>query len=63
MICGISEEEIGRRLDVDHCHSSEKVRGLLCNPCNSMLGHARDNVFILKAAANYLEKHAEGYKP
>jgi len=29
MICGITEEEVGRKLDVDHCHSSGKVRGLL----------------------------------
>jgi hypothetical protein len=62
MICGISEQEIDKKLDVDHCHSSGKVRGLLCNPCNTMLGHGRDNVEVLKSAVKYLEKHSDGYK-
>lgn len=62
MICGITEDELGKRLDVDHCHESGKVRGLLCNPCNTMLGHARDNVAVLEAAVSYLKENAGGYK-
>ena len=62
MICGISESEIGKKLDVDHCHSSGKVRGILCNPCNNMIGHAKDNIAVLRAAAAYLEANADGYK-
>ena len=62
MICGISEEEMSRKLDVDHCHESGKVRGLLCNPCNNMLGHARDNIAVLQAAAEYLKNNAGGYR-
>ena len=62
MICGITEEEIGRVLDVDHCHTSNKVRGVLCNHCNAMLGHARDNVEVLKAGIEYLTKYGDGYK-
>lgn len=62
MICGISEDEMGKRLDVDHCHDSGKVRGLLCNPCNTMLGHARDNTAVLESAAKYLRENAGGYK-
>lgn len=62
MICGISEEEIGRKLDVDHCHISGKVRGVLCNLCNTALGHARDSIAILESAINYLEKNKDGYK-
>jgi len=42
MICGITENEIDKKLDVDHCHTSGKVRGILCNPCNNMIGHAKD---------------------
>ena len=62
MICGISEEEIGKRLDVDHCHASGKVRGVLCNSCNNILGHARDNIDVLKSAAEYLLVNGGGYK-
>ena len=62
MICGITEEELGKKLDVDHCHSSGKVRGLLCNPCNTVLGHARDKIEILEAAAAYLKENSDGYK-
>ena len=62
MICGISEEELGRKLDVDHCHASGKVRGVLCNPCNMMLGHAKDNAKLLKAAAQYLKEYGGGYR-
>ena len=62
MICGITEAETARKLDVDHCHSSGKVRGILCNPCNNMIGHAKDNVAALRAAADYLEENADGYK-
>jgi hypothetical protein len=61
MICGITEAEIDKKLDVDHCHNSGKVRGILCNPCNNMIGHAKDSVAALRAAADYLEKNADGY--
>lgn len=43
---------------VDHCHASGKVRGLLCNACNHLLGCARDNVQTLRAAARYLTKYS-----
>lgn len=62
MICGITELELDRKLDVDHCHNSGKVRGCLCNHCNGMLGHARDNISILKEAIKYLETYGGGYK-
>lgn len=62
MICGVTEDALGRKLDVDHCHTSSVVRGVLCNPCNTVLGHARDKVEVLEAAAEYLRKNSGGYK-
>lgn len=44
-------------LHVDHDHSAKKFRALLCNNCNLMLGHAKDDPARLRAAADYLEKH------
>lgn len=44
------------KLVVDHCHNTNRVRRLLCSQCNTMLGMARDDPSILRAAARYLEE-------
>ena len=41
---------------IDHCHDTGKVRGVICSGCNLALGHARDNVEILKSMITYLQK-------
>ena len=43
-----------RNFAVDHDHRSGKVRGLLCAPCNTGLGHFKDNQQLLRRAADYL---------
>ncbi len=53
-ICRRAKGTSGRRLAVDHCHSTGRVRGLLCRPCNRMLGHARDDVAFFLRAVEYL---------
>jgi hypothetical protein len=40
---------------VDHCHTTKKVRGLLCVACNAGLGHFKDNTTVMARAISYLE--------
>lgn len=46
---------------VDHDHGAEAiglmhVRGLVCESCNFVLGHAKDDAETLRRAAAYLER-------
>ena len=55
-VCAICKSPPGRRrLSVDHCHSSGRIRGLLCDTCNPMLGNAHDRIDILQTAIDYLK--------
>ena len=45
------------RLYIDHNHVTGAFRGLLCNQCNGALGWFRDNPTVLRAAAEYVERH------
>jgi hypothetical protein len=55
-ICSKPAEECTRGiLDVDHCHYTGEVRGLLCTDCNNLLGRAKDNIGTLRSAIEYLE--------
>lgn len=40
---------------VDHCHTTKKVRGLLCSDCNHVAGKVKDDPIRLRAIAAYLE--------
>lgn len=45
-----------KRLAVDHCHTTGKVRGLLCDSCNLGLGMFKDRLNILSSAMDYINK-------
>ena len=57
-ICNTHQSELKKRLAVDHCHETGKVRALLCSPCNTSLGGFRDNTTLLQNAITYLNEHA-----
>jgi hypothetical protein len=57
--CAICNEVLTvepRRPALDHCHTTDKVRGLLCHSCNKGLGHFRDKPEVLERAAEYLRQ-------
>jgi hypothetical protein len=62
-ICNKEEVRLSRngvtitRLVIDHCHSTNKIRGLLCHLCNTAIGKFKDNIELLQAAIRYLKEH------
>ena len=58
-ICGSNETGSAhtQHFSVDHCHKTGKIRGLLCKPCNIMLGESQDDPKILFRAIEYLENN------
>lgn len=59
-ICGIDEKEaVKQKLYVDHCHTTGKVRELLCHGCNASLGLMKESIQTLTKAIAYLDKHSK----
>lgn len=59
--CDVCHEEFEDtyKVQIDHCHTTGKVRSLLCINCNWLLGKSKDSPDLLRKAADYLEKHKE----
>jgi len=55
-ICGVMSEANGRRLAVDHCHTTGLVRGVLCRRCNQSIGQFENNPELLLSAVRYLSR-------
>ena len=57
-ICGTKDKGTARGKtrywSVDHDHATGKLRGLLCQQCNALLGMAKDEIAILERAIEYL---------
>ena len=56
-ICGKHESDNGKRLAVDHNHTTGKVRRLLCHHCNAALGHVQENLEVLQKMITYIEEY------
>ena len=54
--CAICGKLSQYKLVVDHDHTTNKIRGLLCRYCNIGIGHFMDDPKTLKSASAYLRK-------
>lgn len=52
--CAICGNISKQKLHVDHCHFTNKVRGLLCGSCNRGIGLFKDDRYLLNKAIEYL---------
>jgi hypothetical protein len=64
-VCAICREPFKNKLDtnIDHCHTTKKLRGVLCRLCNTGLGKFKDSPELLRFAALYIEYHAKQKEP
>lgn len=42
---------------IDHNHTTNKVRGLLCTNCNTSIGLLQENPVFIESALYYINKH------
>ncbi len=57
-VCAICKKSPGAiTLHVDHDHTTQAVRELLCTKCNVGIGFYDDDPDLMRAAIAYLEKH------
>lgn len=54
-VCG----RVTIRMAIDHCHSTGKVRGLLCKDCNLTLGIVEESTDRLRGLIAYIERHRD----
>lgn len=55
-ICSASKNNDGKKLYVDHCHETGRIRGLLCRKCNTGLGLLGDRLKDILKVKTYLER-------
>lgn len=55
-VCGLSEKDHGKKLNLDHDHESGVLRGWLCNRCNLAAGLLCDSPDRMRALAEYIER-------
>jgi DNA-directed RNA polymerase subunit RPC12/RpoP len=60
-ICGrqFDQSLISHRAVLDHDHTTDRIRGYLCNGCNIAIGCFQESLEVIEKAAEYLRKHME----
>lgn len=58
--CAVCRKVWKKKLYVDHCHKTNRVRGLLCGPCNTAIGQLGDDLAGVMRAVDYLTRNEEG---
>jgi len=60
--CDICNKEIGWSTDrrgskayIDHCHTTNEVRGVLCMQCNTSIGKLGDDIASIQHVLNYIK--------
>ena len=56
-ICGKHQQDMKRRLSVDHDHETGKVRALLCLGCNALVGRIETSPEVVEECYAYVERH------
>ena len=55
LVISLSRLKYTHKAVIDHCHTTGKIRGILCARCNQALGLFRDSIDNLKKAIDYLK--------
>jgi hypothetical protein len=55
-ICLTEFSGFNHRAVVDHCHTTGRVRGILCNGCNAAIGFLKDDTKVVQRALKWLEE-------
>jgi hypothetical protein len=61
-ICGYKQPENAKKMQklyIDHCHTTNVIRGLLCFSCNTGLGYFKDNIENITKTIKYLKRWQE----
>lgn len=54
--CAICGTDVSEKNHIDHCHSTGKVRGILCSKCNQGIGLFCESVDLMQSAIAYIKE-------